>query len=179
MRIEVRRGEAIKNGAEVMGNRTRCKVVKNKVAPPFKEAEFDIMYGKGISRVGEIVDIATELDIIHKSGAWYSYDGNKIGQGRDNTKDFLTNNPDVMAEIEEKIKEQKQNLVMASKRSKKAAALSEAAAAAVSAMAGEDNSEDDASDAPKAKAEPKRTSSSSSVVIEPDDEDFDEFTPAE
>lgn len=180
VRIEVRRGEAIKNGAEVMGNRTRCKVVKNKVAPPFKEAEFDIMYGKGISRVGEIVDIATELDIIHKSGAWYSYDGNKIGQGRDNTKDFLTNNPDVMAEIEEKIKEQKQNLVMASKRSKKAAALSEAAAAAVSAMAGEDDSEDDESDAPKAaKAEPKRTSSSSSVVIEPDDEDFDEFTPAE
>ena len=179
VRIEVRRGEAIKNGAEVMGNRTRCKVVKNKVAPPFKEAEFDIMYGKGISRVGEIVDIATELDIIHKSGAWYSYDGNKIGQGRDNTKDFLTNNPDVMAEIEEKIKEQKQNLVMASKRSKKAAALSEAAAAAVSAMSGEDDSEDDASDAPKAKAEPKRTSSSSSVVIEPDDEDFDEFTPAE
>ncbi len=165
VRIEVRRGEAIKNGAEVIGNRTRCKVVKNKVAPPFKEAEFDIMYGKGISRVGEIVDIATELDIIHKSGAWYSYDGNKIGQGRDNTKEFLTNNPDVMAEIEQKIKEQRDNLVMASKKNKKAAALSAAANAAAEKAADS--------------VEGGYSASVSSVTVEADDEDFDEFTPAE
>ena len=105
VRIEVRKGEAIKNGAEVIGNRTRCKVVKNKVAPPFKEAEFDILYGKGISRLGEAVDIATELDVIHKAGAWFSYEGNKIGQGRENAKTYLKEHPDVMAEIEEKVRE--------------------------------------------------------------------------
>lgn len=104
VRIEVRRGEQIKNGGEVIGNRTRCKVVKNKVAPPFKECEFDILYGKGISRVGEIIDIATDLDIIVKSGAWFSYDNTRIGQGRDKAKQFLLDNPDIMDEVEEKIK---------------------------------------------------------------------------
>lgn len=157
VRIEVRKGEAIKSGAEVLGNRTRCKVVKNKVAPPFKEAEFDIMYGKGISRVGEVVDIATELDVIHKAGAWFSFEGNKIGQGRDNTKQFLLDHPDIMLEVEQKVKEQKEAVVMASKKDKKAAALSQAAAAA----AGSQN-------APEV-----------SVLIEPDDDDFEEFTPAE
>lgn len=157
VRIEVRKGEAIKSGAEVLGNRTRCKVVKNKVAPPFKEAEFDIMYGKGISRVGEVVDIATELDVIHKAGAWFSFEGNKIGQGRDNTKQFLLDHPDIMLEVEQKIKEQKQALVMASNKDKKAAALSQAAAAAAGAQ-----------NAPEV-----------SVLVEPDDDDFEEFTPAE
>ncbi len=157
VRIEVRKGEAIKSGAEVLGNRTRCKVVKNKVAPPFKEAEFDIMYGKGISRVGEVVDIATELDVIHKAGAWFSFEGNKIGQGRDNTKQFLLDHPDIMLEVEQKIKEQKQALVMASNKDKKAAALSQAAAAAAGAQS-----------APEV-----------SVLVEPDDDDFEEFTPAE
>lgn len=167
VRIEVRRGEAIKNGAEVIGNRTRCKVVKNKVAPPFKEAEFDIMYGKGISRVGEILDIATELDIIHKAGAWFSYEGNKIGQGRDNTKDYLSSNPELLAEIEAKVKEQKDSLVMASRKNKKAAALGEAASAAASSVAASSGTAGQ-SGAPKP-----------SVTVEPDDEDFDEFTPAE
>ena len=167
VRIEVRRGEAIKNGAEVIGNRTRCKVVKNKVAPPFKEAEFDIMYGKGISRVGEILDIATELDIIHKAGAWFSYEGNKIGQGRDNTKDYLSSNPELLAEIEAKVKEQKDSLVMASRKNKKAAALGEAASAAASSGAASSGTSGQ-SGAPKP-----------SVTVEPDDEDFDEFTPAE
>ena len=82
--MEIRRSEQIKNGSEVIGNRTRCKVVKNKVAPPFKEAEFDIMYGEGISQTGEILDLATNLDIVNRSGAWYNYNGERLGQGRDN-----------------------------------------------------------------------------------------------
>lgn len=123
VRIEVRRGEAIKSGAETIGNRTRCKVVKNKVAPPFKECEFDIMYGQGISRVGELVDMAVELDIINKSGAWFSYKDSKLGQGRDNVKEFLKQNPDIMNEIEQQVHDNKDGLVMASKKNKKAAAL--------------------------------------------------------
>ncbi|SFC16665.1 recombinase RecA [Ruminococcus albus] len=104
VRIEVRRGEQIKDGGEVLGNRTKCKVVKNKVAPPFKECEFDIMYGKGISRVGEVLDAAVDLGIVKKGGAWFSYEDYKLGQGRDNSKQFLLDHPDIMAEIEEKIK---------------------------------------------------------------------------
>ena len=104
VRMEIRRGEAIKDGTTVIGNRTAIKVVKNKVAPPFKTAEVDIIYGKGISKVGEIVDMAVNNDIIHKAGAWFSYEGTKIGQGRENTKEFLVNNPEIAKEIEEKIK---------------------------------------------------------------------------
>ncbi len=100
VRIEVRRGEQLKDGASVVGNRTRCKVVKNKVAPPFKEAEFDIMYGKGISKVGEILDIGVEFGIVKKGGAWFSYNDMKLGQGRDNSKQFLLDNPEIMNEIE-------------------------------------------------------------------------------
>ena len=105
VRMEIRRGEAIKDGTVILGNRTNIKVVKNKVAPPFKTAECDIIYGKGISRLGEIVDLAVEANIINKSGAWFSYDGNKIGQGRENAKEFLKNNPDIAKEIEAKIRE--------------------------------------------------------------------------
>lgn len=94
IRLEVRKGEAIKNGSEIMGNRTNIKVVKNKVAPPFKTAQVDIMYGEGISRTGEIVDLGVELELIDKSGAWYSYQGEKIGQGRENVKKYLEDNPD-------------------------------------------------------------------------------------
>ncbi|MBO5542231.1 MAG: recombinase RecA [Acholeplasmatales bacterium] len=104
VRLEIRRGEAIKDGTTVIGNRTNIKVVKNKVAPPFKTAECDIIYGQGISKIGEIVDLATEADIIHKSGAWFSYEGEKIGQGRENAKEFLKNNPDIAAKIEEQLK---------------------------------------------------------------------------
>ena len=123
VRIEVRRGEQIKNGAEVIGNRTKCKVVKNKVAPPFKECEFDIMYGKGVSRTGEVLDLATDLNIVKKGGAWYSYNETKLGQGRDNAKDYLDEHPDIMQEIEAKIKENEGNIVMVSKKSKKSAKL--------------------------------------------------------
>lgn len=105
MRLDVRRIESLKKSDEVLGNRTRVKIVKNKVAPPFKQAEFDIMYGKGISKVGEIVDIGAELDIVNKSGSWYSYGGNRIGQGRENVKEFLSSNPELMDSIEAKIRE--------------------------------------------------------------------------
>ena len=106
MRIDVRRAEAIKApGNQFIGNRTRAKIVKNKVAPPFKEAEFDIMYGKGISKEGEILDLAVELDIIHKSGSWFSYNSERLGQGRDKVKEYLIENPDFADEITKQIKQ--------------------------------------------------------------------------
>lgn len=104
VRLDVRRIEALKQGGEVIGNRTRVKVVKNKVAPPFKEAEFDIMFGEGISTVGDILDLAAEVNIVNKSGAWYAYEGNKIGQGRENAKQYLRDNPTICNEIEEKVR---------------------------------------------------------------------------
>ncbi len=104
VRLDVRRVESLKQGGEVVGNRTRIKVVKNKVAPPFKEAEFDIMFGKGISREGDILDLAAKMEVVEKSGAWYSYNGEKIGQGRDNSKQFLHDHPDIMYEIEQKVR---------------------------------------------------------------------------
>ena len=100
IRVEIRRGEAIKNGTDVVGNRTRAKVVKNKVAPPFKTAEFDVMYGEGISKEGTLLDLATNMDIIQKSGAWYSYKGNRISQGREAAKAFLRENQEIAAEID-------------------------------------------------------------------------------
>lgn len=105
VRLDVRRIEAMKQGGEVIGNRTRVKVVKNKIAPPFKEAEFDIMFGKGISKEGDIVDLASNVGIINKSGAWFAYEGNKIGQGRENAKQYLRDNPAVCDEIENKVRE--------------------------------------------------------------------------
>ena len=104
VRLDVRRVESLKQGGEVVGNHVRVKVVKNKVAPPFREAEFDIMFGKGISREGDILDLAAKENIVEKSGAWYAYGGNKIGQGRENAKIFLANNPAVMEEIEKKVR---------------------------------------------------------------------------
>ena len=104
VRLDVRRIETLKQGGEMIGNRVRVKVVKNKVAPPFREAEFDIMFGKGISREGDILDLAAKENIVEKSGAWYSYNGNKIGQGRENAKIFLANNPEIMSEISEKVR---------------------------------------------------------------------------
>ena len=104
VRMDVRRIESIRQQGEVIGNRTRIKVVKNKIAPPFKEAEFDIMFGKGISREGDVLDLAANLNIIVKSGAWYAYEGSKIGQGRENAKLYLEQNPDVMDEIIHKVR---------------------------------------------------------------------------
>ena len=170
VRIEVRKGETIKVGSEPIGARTKCKVVKNKVSPPFKECEFDLIFGKGIDRVGEVCDLATDLDIIKKSGAWFSYNGQKIGQGRENAKEFLRTNPEIMKEIEDKIKENQDSIVLTSKKSKKDAAK-EAAAAEASAdgaeeIVPEDNAEENA---PKAAVD---------IDIDPDD-DYEEFTPVD
>jgi recombination protein RecA len=106
VRLDIRRIESIKDGVEVVGNRTRVKVVKNKMAPPFKQAEFDIMYGKGVSREGSLLDIGVDLGLVKKSGAWYTYEGEQLGQGRENAKTFLTNNPEIMVEVSERILQQ-------------------------------------------------------------------------
>ena len=103
VRLDIRRIESLKDGAEVVGNRTRVKVVKNKVSPPFRQAEFDIMYGKGISREGSVLDMSVDLGIVKKSGAWFTYEGEQLGQGRENAKAFLVENPEVMVEISEKV----------------------------------------------------------------------------
>ncbi len=105
VRMDIRKIENIKQDGEVMGNRVRVKVVKNKVAPPFREAEFDIMYGEGISKIGNIFDMAVNLDIIEKSGSWFGYNGNRIGQGRENVKRYLKENPEILAEVEKKVRD--------------------------------------------------------------------------
>jgi recombination protein RecA len=106
VRLDIRRIESIKDGAEVVGNRTRVKVVKNKVAAPFKQAEFDIMYGQGISREGSLLDVAVEMGLVRKAGAWFTYEGEQLGQGRENVKTFLRENPQLMAEIDQRVRDQ-------------------------------------------------------------------------
>ncbi len=128
VRIDVRKGDVLKNGTDIIGAHTRARVVKNKVAPPFRTAEFDVMYGTGISRTGELMDIAVQLDIIQKSGSWFSYNGERIGQGRDKVKDFLTNNPQTAAEVEKQVRENVDKLF--AKTAPKAAAGTTASAAA-------------------------------------------------
>ena len=157
VRIEVRKGEVIKSGTDVIGACTRCKIVKNKVAPPFKECEFDLMYGSGISRTGEVLDLAVDLDIIKKGGSWFSYKDQKLGQGRDNVKELLQNDENLMKEIEEQILARKDELKAAApKKSKPAEAVS---AADKPVSGGAAVSDDD--------------------VLASFDENFEEFTPAE
>lgn len=160
VRIEVRKGEAIKVNGEVVGARTKCKVVKNKVSPPFKEAEFDIMFGQGISRTGEVVDLGVEMGIIQKSGAWFSYDGSKIGQGRDNAKVFLKDNPTVMKEIEEKIKAECAKTYIAKSGKDEPADAPEESAPAAEAPA------------------PVKAAKKVDVIVNTDDE-FEEFNPVD
>src|SRR6202000_3374273 len=105
VRLDIRRIETLKDGTDAVGNRTRVKVVKNKMAPPFKQAEFDILYGTGISREGSLIDLGVEQGIVRKSGAWYTYEGDQLGQGKENARNFLRDNPDIAKEIERKIKE--------------------------------------------------------------------------
>ena len=131
VRLDIRRVESLKVGGEVIGSHTRAKVVKNKIAPPFREAEFDIMYGEGISRSGELLDLAVDLDIIKKSGAWFSYDGTRIAQGRDNAKQYLKDNPEIAEKIEKEVMNNKDKISFGkskgSKAKTKAAKASEAA----------------------------------------------------
>ena len=158
VRIEVRKGEVLKSGTDVIGACTRCKIVKNKVAPPFKECEFDLMYGSGISRTGEVLDLAVDLDIIKKGGSWFSYNDQKLGQGRDNVKELLQNDEKLMKEIEEQILARKDELNAApAKKSKPAAAA--ASDEKPAADGGEGASDED--------------------VLASFDENFEEFTPAE
>ena len=135
VRIDVRRADSIKQGTESLGNRTRAKIVKNKVAPPFKTAEFDIIYGEGVSRLGSIIDMAVELDIVNKSGAWYSYEGTRLGQGKENAKATLEEQPELIAELEEKIRTK---ILVEGEKPKKKSSKKAAAAA-----------EQDAADAPE------------------------------
>ena len=135
VRIDVRRADSIKQGTESLGNRTRAKIVKNKVAPPFKTAEFDIMYGEGVSRLGSIIDMAVDLDIVDKSGAWYAYEGTRLGQGKENAKATLEEKPEMIAEIEEKIRTK---ILVEGEKPKKKSSKKAAAAA-----------EQDAADAPE------------------------------
>ena len=157
VRIEVRKGEVLKSGTDVIGACTRCKIVKNKVAPPFKECEFDLMYGSGISRTGEVLDLAVDLDIIKKGGSWFSYKDQKLGQGRDNVKELLQNDEKLMKEIEEQILARKDELdASVVKKSKPAAAPAV------------DNSTEEGS-----------AGASEEDVLASFDENFEEFTPAE
>ncbi len=163
VRIEVRKGEVIKSGSDIIGANTKCKVVKNKVAPPFKECTFDLMYGTGISRTGEVLDLAVDLDIIKKGGSWFSYKDQKLGQGRDNVKELLKNDEALMKEIEEQILARKDELHTKPSKEKKNAKNGEGEAA---------ESTDNAS-------ESQITPESETDILANIDEDFEEFTPAE
>lgn len=173
VRIEVRKGEKIIEDKEIVGYTTKCKVVKNKVAPPFKEAQFDMIFGEGISRLGEIITMGEELGFIKKSGAWFSYNGERLGQGRENAKKFLHDNEDVRLEIEAKIKQNLEKLDMSANEdesddsNEKADSEMKELDAQVSAAA---------SETAPAEEKPKKRSGKKSVVVEADS-DFEEFSP--
>ena len=126
MRIDIRKAEALKSNGEIIGNHTKCKVVKNKIAPPFKTAEFDIMYGEGISREGELIDLGVQAEVIQKAGAWFSFDGNRLGQGRDKVKELLKNDPELYKEIETKLWENIDKLYATAKPKAKKAVITKA-----------------------------------------------------
>lgn len=177
VRIEVRKGEKIVDGGEIIGYTTKCKVVKNKVAPPFKETQFDMIFGEGISRLGEIITMGEELGFIKKSGAWYSYNGERLGQGKEKTKKFLKENDDLRLEIEGKIKENMSKLDMSASEDGEGtdnADTSESAAENELMEIGDEAAKADAS-AP-APAPKKKGAAKKSVVVEADS-DFEEFSP--
>lgn len=163
VRIEVRKGEAIKQGSEIVGNKTKCKIVKNKVAPPFKEVVFDIMYGEGVSRIGEIIDFAVDLDIIKKSGAWFSYNGERIGQGRDKVKALLKENTALCEEIAQKIRDHQKEALDAASKTVRETPADTAEQAAPSGM-------------PPAAEQEKPAAGGSEMFldIDPEDDDFEE-----
>lgn len=162
VRIDVRRIEALKNGSEIIGNRTRAKVVKNKMAPPFREAEFDIMYGEGISKYGELVDLAVKLDIIHKSGSWFSMGDERIGQGKDAAKQYLKDHPDICAHVEEEIRKNSFQLM-----SSQAQAAARAAGRAPQPAAEPTPAED-------APAVPRKAGPTAAKLIDISADDFDD-----
>lgn len=163
VRIEVRKGEVIKSGSDIIGANTKCKVVKNKVAPPFKECTFDLMYGTGISRTGEVLDLAVDLDIIKKGGSWFSYKDQKLGQGRDNVKELLKNDEALMKEIEEQILARKDELHTKPSKEKKNAK----------------NGEGEVAESTDSASESQIAPESETDILANIDEDFEEFTPAE
>lgn len=178
VRIEVRKGEKIVDDGEIIGYTTKCKVVKNKVAPPFKETQFDMIFGEGISRLGEIITMGEELGFIKKSGAWYSYNGERLGQGKEKTKKFLKENDDLRLEIEGKIKENMSKLDMSASEDGEGtdnADTSESAAENELKEIGEEAAKADAAAAP-APASKKKATAKKSVVVEADS-DFEEFSP--
>ena len=178
VRIEVRKGEKIVDDGEIIGYTTKCKVVKNKVAPPFKETQFDMIFGEGISRLGEIITMGEELGFIKKSGAWYSYNGERLGQGKEKTKKFLKENDDLRLEIEAKIKENLSKLDMSASEdgeSANNADTSESAAENELKEIGEEAAKADAPATP-APAPKKKAAAKKSVVVEADS-DFEEFSP--
>lgn len=175
--IDVRKGDAIKDGSDSVGTRTKIRVKKNKLAPPFKECEFDIIFGKGICRMGEVLDMAVELNIIKKSGAWFSYEKQKLGQGRDNAKKTLESNPEMLKEIEAKISENKDALdIINSANSKKKSKLEKAAEKA--AAAGQAGDMDDSSFEEAPEETPDADFDPADPVVNAED-DFEEFTPAD
>lgn len=178
VRIEVRKGEKIVDDGEIIGYTTKCKVVKNKVAPPFKETQFDMIFGEGISRLGEIITMGEELGFIKKSGAWYSYNGERLGQGKEKTKKFLKENEDLRLEIEGKIKENMSKLDMSASEDGEGtdnADTSESAAENELKEIGEEAAKADAP-AKSAPSTKKKATAKKSVVVEADS-DFEEFSP--
>ena len=177
VRIEVRKGEKIVDGGEIIGYTTKCKVVKNKVAPPFKETQFDMIFGEGISRLGEIITMGEELGFIKKSGAWYSYNGERLGQGKEKTKKFLKENDDLRLEIEGKIKENMSKLDMSASEDGEGTDNADTSESAAENELMEIGDEAAKADAPAPSPAPKKKGASKKSVVVEADSDFEEFSP--
>jgi recombination protein RecA len=177
VRIEVRKGEKIVDGGEIIGYTTKCKVVKNKVAPPFKETQFDMIFGEGISRLGEIITMGEELGFIKKSGAWYSYNGERLGQGKEKTKKFLKENDDLRLEIEGKIKENMSKLDMSASEDGEGTDNADTSESAAENELKEIGDEAAKADAPTPAPAPKKKGTAKKSVVVEADSDFEEFSP--
>lgn len=177
VRIEVRKGEKIVDGGEIIGYTTKCKVVKNKVAPPFKETQFDMIFGEGISRLGEIITMGEELGFIKKSGAWYSYNGERLGQGKEKTKKFLKENVDLRLEIEGKIKENMSKLDMSASEDGEGTDDADTSESAAENELMEIGDEAAKADAPAPAPAPKKKGAAKKSVVVEADSDFEEFSP--
>ncbi len=177
VRIEVRKGEKIVDGGEIIGYTTKCKVVKNKVAPPFKETQFDMIFGEGISRLGEIITMGEELGFIKKSGAWYSYNGERLGQGKEKTKKFLKENDDLRLEIENKIKENMSKLDMSASEDGEGTDNADTSESAAENELKEIGDEAAKADAPTPAPAPKKKGAAKKSVVVEADSDFEEFSP--